>query len=172
MKEREKPYRLRAMEREDIELMYRIDNNTSDWGDTSVTTPTSRGALEMYVLTSDPDPFRSGQLRLIGCDTDGKAVAIIDLYEISGVHRHAKTGISVCPELRGRGIATSLLAETAEYCRDILNLRIISAEILTSNTASLRAFEKAGFRHCGSIPGWIQTGGKARDMAIMAMSLE
>jgi len=165
-------YILRAIEPEDIEAMFKIDNNTCDWGDTSVLTPVSRHSLELFVLTADPDPYRSGQIRMIGAERESdEPVGIVDLFDISGTDRHAKIGIAVDPDRRRQGVATSLLHLALNYCRDILNLESVCAEVMTDNVASVKIFEKVGFRHCGELPRWILRKGKRCGMTIFTFDL-
>jgi len=56
---------LRAMEPEDIDLLYRWENDKRIWPVSNTLAPFSRFALEQYVLNSDKDIFVSKEIRLM-----------------------------------------------------------------------------------------------------------
>ena len=57
--------RLRALEPEDLELVYRIENDPTFWRHGSTTVPYSRYALRQFIADSTGDIFRDGQVRLV-----------------------------------------------------------------------------------------------------------
>ncbi len=52
------------------------------------------------------------------------------------------------PEVRGKGIGTAMIKELLDHSHEIIGKRMDSADavVFTSNTSSIRMFEKAGFR--------------------------
>lgn len=61
-----------------------------------------------------------------------------------------QVGIAVAPEHRGRGLGTQLLRLSAERASEELAAPRLIALILPENVASIRAFERAGYRHAGT----------------------
>ena len=57
--------RLRAMEPEDLDLLYRIENDADLWAVGTTNVPYSRYTLHDYIATSADDIFADRQLRLI-----------------------------------------------------------------------------------------------------------
>ena len=52
------------------------------------------------------------------------------------------------PEVRGKGIGTAMIKELMDHSSEIIGKRMdsVDAVVFTSNAASIRMFEKAGFR--------------------------
>jgi RimJ/RimL family protein N-acetyltransferase len=68
-------------------------------------------------------------------------------YERAG--SAAEIGISVSPAERGKGHGTAILIATAELAIRELGVRELVALVLPGNPASMRIFEKAGYRPDG-----------------------
>lgn len=79
------------------------------------------------------------------CDSK-RHVGNIRLSGIDRYHRHASLGLLVGEaDCRSRGIGTAAIRLACAHAFDVLGLRRVTAGCYASNTASLRAFEKAGF---------------------------
>jgi RimJ/RimL family protein N-acetyltransferase len=78
-------------------------------------------------------------------DVDGKAVGGASLFDFDSFARHAEAGISLVASARGRGIGTAAIAQLVEFGFVRWNLRRIHLQAIASNTAAIRAYEKAGF---------------------------
>lgn len=148
--------RLRALEPEDAEMMYDMESDPAAWRYSDYLAPMSKNILRDYALTYDADPFRSGQLRLI-IDLDGKAIGILDLFDISPRHLRADNGIYLLPEYRRKGLGVKAIELAMEYCRDRLGLHQLTASVATQNTEALVCYQKAGFTPTGKRPDWIRT---------------
>ncbi len=160
--------KLRGIEPEDINLMFSLDNNTSDWIDGSMIAPVTRHQLTDYVMSYDSDPFAARQLRLVAVrPEDDSPVGLADIMEINPANRTAKIGIAVIPELRNSGYGTGIIKSCTKYCRDILGLEAVIAEISSENVASIKCFNKAGYTECGRVKDWIRTGVGRADMVIL-----
>ena len=57
--------RLRAMEPEDLEVMYAMENDSQTWDVTNFTVPYSRFVLKQYIENSECDMFADRQLRMM-----------------------------------------------------------------------------------------------------------
>lgn len=78
-------------------------------------------------------------------DVDGVAVGSAILFDIDSYARHAEAGISLVSEARGQGIGTEAIRQLVEFGFTRLNLRRIHLQLIASNKAALRSYEKAGF---------------------------
>lgn len=147
--------RLRAVEPEDVQLMFAVENDDSEWLNSDNIAPFSREQLMQYALTYDSDPLRSGQLRLIieSIETS-QAVGIVDLYEISSIHAHGYIGIYIIPSFRGRGYARESIEKICEYAHRRLRLRHLAARIISLNEASVKLFTRCGFVKAGELKDW------------------
>lgn len=163
---------LRALEPDDARLMYEIENDASAREYSSTTAPLSMEQLRTYALTYDADPFHAGQLRLVAAKADGSPVGLADLYDIDAVHRHAFVGIYILPDYRGMGLGTEALRLLASYAGEVLGLACLGAKVSTANGASRSLFEKAGYRHCGTLPGWLRHGRRRAGLALYALPLD
>ena len=74
--------RLRALEPEDLELLYRWENDPELWEVGNTLAPYSRYILKEYIAGSDRSIYESRQLRFMieECDT-GTSVGIVDLFD-------------------------------------------------------------------------------------------
>lgn len=146
---------LRAIEPEDVEIMYEVESDESAWKYSDYLAPLSREILRAYAITYDADPFRSGQLRLV-IDISGTPIGIADLYDISPRHLRADSGIYILPEFRKKGLAAEALECLKEYAKIRLGLHQLTATISENNTNAIRAYKKAGFSQTGTRPDWLR----------------
>lgn len=139
--------RLRAMEPDDCEAMYRWENDTSLWTFGDVTRPFSRAVLRDFIADASLDIYHARQFRLVIEPLSWpEAVGCVDLFAFDPLNRRAGVGVLVYePDMRRKGYAFSALKIVAEYAFGYLELRQLWADIPVSNTASLGLFAKAGF---------------------------
>ncbi len=150
--------RLRALEPEDLEMLYSWENDPSVWAISNTLAPFSRYTLEQYILDSQRDIYETKQLRLIIETRDGQAIGAVDLFDFDPFHQRAGVGILIHePANRQKGYAIAALELIADYAEKVLGLHQVFANIGTNNTASIRLFEKAGFIHCGTKREWIRS---------------
>lgn len=153
--------RLRALEPDDLDEMYRWENDTQIWRVSGTTAPFSRHMLLRLIDEQRFDIYATRQQRLVieaVGDADGarpQTAGAVDLFEFDPQNLRAGVGIVVAPELRGRGYATDALAALGRYCRDTLHLHQLWCEVTADNTASLRLFAAAGYEQCGRRRDWL-----------------
>jgi [ribosomal protein S5]-alanine N-acetyltransferase len=88
----------------------------------------------------------------------------IELNHIDrGTLQTANIGYLVDASFRGRGIATAALRLAIRECFGPMGLHRLDAGVLTSNTASQRVLEKAGFRRIGLLERHFYVAGRWRD---------
>ena len=150
--------RLRALEPEDAEAMYRWENDTTLWRLGNTTRPFSRAALREFIAGASIDLHAARQMRLmIDLLATGETIGCADLFDFDPLHRRAGVGMLIYEQqLCGRGYATAALRLLAEYAFEYLEMRQLWADIPLSNEASLRLFERAGFEASGVKRAWVR----------------
>lgn len=75
--------RLRAMEPEDLETMYAMENDPQTWDVTNFSVPYSKYVLKQYMENSQCDMFADRQLRMmiVRCE-DNAVVGTIDITDL------------------------------------------------------------------------------------------
>ena len=101
--------RLRAVEPEDLDLMYLVENDTELWSCGHNTVPFSYYALKQYLSENTNDLYRDRQLRFVIETTEGIGVGFLDFMHFDPFHLRAEVGIVVLAEQQRRGIATEAL---------------------------------------------------------------
>ncbi len=155
---------LRALEPEDLDILFKWENDTRLWNVGAAMAPFSRKQLKDYIDTYDGNIFSAGQLRLMIVDKEsGSTVGALDLYEVDPVHRRAFVGILIDESYRGKGYGGRALNVTADYCRRILGLHQLAAIVPEDNTSSRQLFASAGFTINGRFRSWLRQGDSYRD---------
>ncbi|NOX46362.1 MAG: GNAT family N-acetyltransferase [Chlorobi bacterium] len=150
---------LRALEPEDIDLLYQWENDRESWHLSNTLTPFSRFALEQYVMAADQDIFTSKQLRLMIDKTrenEKECIGAIDLFDFDPVNKRAGIGVLISKKERNKGFASEALKLLANYCFKTLELHQLFCNIETSNSASLKLFQNQGFEIAGEKRDWLR----------------
>jgi diamine N-acetyltransferase len=150
---------LRALEPEDLELLYEWENNDSYWVISNTITPFSKFTLKRYLKHSHKNIYETGQLRLmIELIEEKKTIGAIDLFDFDPFHKRAGIGILIADEThRRKGYASMALKCLIQYCLTTLQLHQLYCNILANNTESMDLFEKLGFVRIGIKKEWVQT---------------
>jgi diamine N-acetyltransferase len=151
--------RLRAIEPEDLELLYEWENSGTYWVISNTVSPFSRFTLKRYIENSHKSIFETGQLRLmIDHIDDNKTIGTIDIFEFDPFHKRAGIGILIADEsYRRKGYASMSLKCLINYCFKTLQLHQLYCNILSTNRESLELFQKHGFFQTGIKKDWILT---------------
>lgn len=162
--------RLRALEPQDIDVMYGWENDTDLWRVSGTMAPFSRHSLMRFIEEQQYDIYASRQQRLaIEADVDGeaKAVGAIDLFDFDPQNLRAGVGIVISAEYRQAGYAKDALRTLATYVKNVLHMHQLWCSIGADNDASIRLFQGAGFVECGCRREWILTADGAIDEILM-----
>ena len=146
--------RLRALEAEDVDLLYVWENDPAVWGVSGTLAPFSRHTLRRFLDEQRFDLYAARQLRLVVETLDGRAVGLVDLFEFEPVDLRA--GIHGAGD-RGRGFASDALDVLCRYARQVLGLHQLWCSVAPDNAASLTLFRRAGFVECGRKREWRRT---------------
>ena len=149
---------IRALEPDDIEILYKWENDRSIWHLSNNLTPLSRFTLEQYVLSAGQDIYSTRQMRLmidlLIPENGIKTVGSIDLFEFEPAHRRAGVGILILDGFRGKGYASESLELLINYAFETLQLHQLFANISPDNMESIRLFESNGFQFIGIKKEW------------------
>lgn len=149
---------LRALEPDDLEFLYALENDPDIWGVSDTLAPVSRHALREYLEHARADFYVVRQLRLvITTEIGSPAVGIVDLFDYDPLHQRAGVGITILAGERRRGYARQALELLKEHARTVLRMRQIYATVGADNLRSLRLFRTAGFRRVGTRQSWLRT---------------
>lgn len=159
---------LRAVEPQDIDVMYGIENDIHNWGVSGTTAPFSRYLLERFVESQSVDIHTSRQLRLMITKADNNTVVgIIDIFDFDPYNHRAGVGIIIIEGYRAQGYAKDALALLHGYCLDILQMHQLWCDVEASNEASLKLFRGLGYCEVGRKREWQYVNGSYQDEILM-----
>ena len=159
---------LRALEPEDLDMMYTTENDTSLWDVSNRQVPYSREVLRQYIINSQADLYADKQVRLMmELRTTHETVGAIDLFNFEPLHRHAEVGIAVLQAHQGKGYATEALQLLCDYAFRFLGMEQLVAHIASDNTCSMQLFSTCGFTSCGTLKRWWNVEGTFKDVTLM-----
>ncbi len=150
---------LRALEPEDLEFLYKLENNPDIWEISGTLTPYSKQVLRRYLENAHRDIFEVKQLRLCICKNTDEAIGFVDLFDFDPKHRRAGVGIIISEKAdRNQGAGSEVLSLLEKYAFSVLDLRQLYANVTEDNTASIKLFKKMGFERVGVKKDWIRSG--------------
>ncbi len=151
---------LRAIEPEDIDLLYQWENNMELWVISETLKPFSRNQLKQYIKGINLDIYQSKELRLMIETTDENPVLIgmIDLFDFDPYHSRAGVGIMLNKQFEGKGYASEALQLFIDYCFNTLAIHQLYCSIMLNNAQSIRLFESKGFVKTGLRKQWRKVG--------------
>jgi diamine N-acetyltransferase len=162
---------LRALEPNDLEFVYAMENDQSMWEVSNTQTPYSRFLIKQYLENAHQDIYEAKQLRLAICqDQDFPAIGLIDLFDFDPKNNRAGVGIVIQgQENRNQNIGSEALELLLKYSFYHLNLHQLYANIGTENSASIALFSKFGFQKIGVKKDWVLVHGSYQDEAIFQL---
>jgi len=150
---------LRPPEPEDLENLYKWENDTDIWQVSNTIVPFSRFTLRKYIETSHLDIYENQQLRfMIDTINEHNTVGTIDLFDFDPYHHRAGIGILIGEDnFREKGYADDALKVLIRYGFNVLMLHQLYCNIGAKNIASIHLFEKNGFKLVGEKREWLRT---------------
>ena len=147
---------LRALEPEDLDFIYAIENNESVWEVSNTQTPYSRFLIRQYLENAHQDIYEAKQLRLAICLTGSfETIGLIDLFDFDPKNNRAGVGIVISNETnRNSGIGSESLQLVINYAFHHLQLHQLYCNISEDNEVSLKLFKKQGFKTVGLKKDW------------------
>ena len=154
---------LRALEPEDLDLLYKIENDVKLWNVGTSNVPYSRYTLHNYVATASNDIYTDRQVRMIIENEAGQTIGIVDVVNFDPSNQRAEVGLVILSAYRCQGYAAATLTLIADYALHIWHLHQLFAFIDVSNQASVSLFMKMGFQKSACITDWLYDGQEYHD---------
>jgi diamine N-acetyltransferase len=155
---------LRALEPNDLDFLYELENNTSIWEISGTTAPYSKHVLQKYLDNAHRDIYDVKQLRMCICDSEDRVIGLIDLFDFDPKNRRAGLGLVIREEAdRNKGLGAEAISLMCKYAFAILNVHQIYANVAKDNEASIYLFTKLGFKEIGTKKDWIAYGNTFKD---------
>ncbi len=150
--------RLRAIEPEDINILYEWENNPDNWEVSNTRLPFSKQILKRYIQNAQEDIYISGQVRLVIClENENKAIGFADLFDLDLFHQRAGIGILIENSFRGNNYGKAAVNEIIKYAFVHLGLHQLFCNISENNNTSIQLFKSMGFKQCGLKKAWNRT---------------
>lgn len=160
--------RLRAIEPEDLDLLYEWENDTQLWAHGASIAPFSRYAIKEYLINAAQDIYQLKQLRLmVELKTEKTAIGTVDLYDFDPFHRRAGVGILIRKSHHRQGFALQTLSLLEEYAFGFLKMKQLYAFVPQQNTASTTLFQKAGYAASGTLSAWLSHENGFSDVVVL-----
>lgn len=158
---------LRAIEPEDLDNLYQLENDHRLWNVGATNVPYSRYALRDYLVHCTSDIYADRQVRLMIDNAEGVSVGIADLMNFDPRHLRAEVGIVVKQPFRRMGYGRAALESLSDYASSLLHLHQLYAVVAADNEPSLQLFAKAGFCSGGQLREWLFDGREYRDACLL-----
>ena len=155
---------LRALEPEDLEFIYEIENNEDIWEISNTQTPYSKYLIKQYLENAHKDIFEVKQLRLVISSYTNEAIGMIDLFDFDFKNSRAGIGVLVKDSInRKKGFGKEALQLLINYSFKHLNLHQLYCNISEDNQASIKLFTSQGFNEIGLKKDWNFTNGNFKN---------
>jgi diamine N-acetyltransferase len=163
---------LRALEPEDVDLLYTIENDEGQWDVCDFPMHYSRMALRRYLALQPQDIAEAGELRLV-IEADGRAVGTIDLVNYSLVDARAEVCISLQKACRQQGIGKKAVEQLEKYAGTYLHLRLLYARVSAGrNEVCHNLFKSCGYLEAACLPLWHRYGYDYEDLVVYQKILQ
>ncbi len=163
---------LRALEPEDLELLYQIENDRELWRVGATNVPYSRYVLRDYIANTCSDIYADRQLRMMIEDDSRQTVGIVDLVNFDPRHMRAEVGLVIAAPYRRRHYATATVRELCRYADDVLHLHQLYIVADRDNNPAIQLFLNEHFLLTSTLREWLFTGSEYRDAVVLQTFFE
>lgn len=159
---------LRALEPEDLEVLYRWENDASLWFTGNTVAPYSRFDLKQYIATAPKTVYDQGFIKLvIERASDGEKLGVVDLFDYDHHNSRAEVGIYIDAAYRRMGYGYQAVELITDYGLNFLHIHQLYCHIPASNAETEALFTKAGYQRTALLPSWIKTPEGYADVVMM-----
>ena len=148
-------YILRALEPDDLDILYDTENDKSLWKYSNTSSPFSKHSLKKFIENSHLDIIEHKQVRLVLSDKNNLPFGFIDLFKYDMINKRAGVGIIIFEKYRSRGLGSISLDLIENYVKKYIPIHQLYANISTENIESIKLFEKHGYLKVGNKKDWI-----------------
>jgi diamine N-acetyltransferase len=142
------PIRLRALERDDLKFVHDLNNNRRAMTYWFEEPYESFVELEDLYLKHIHD---QSERRFIAETHEGERVGLVELVEITYIHRRAEFQIIIAPDRQGKGYGKAVTRLAADYAFRVLNLHKLYLTVSTGNTGAVALYRACGFKEEGRL---------------------
>jgi diamine N-acetyltransferase len=160
--------KLRAIEPEDLEILYQWENKTELWIHGNTLAPYSKLALRQYINDAQQhDIYQAKQLRMMIIHKESETtIGTVDLYDFDPHNSRAGIGILIDEAFRNHNYASQALDIINKYVFEFLHIKQLYAYIAIDNVNSIKLFEKSGYTCSGVLTDWIYCKTTFKDVLI------
>lgn len=165
---------LTALEPEDLELLFTIENDQSQWSVSNANVPYSRYALQDYLISQNNDIYADKQVRLVvrveegeASPSGGRAIGLADLFNFSPEHLRAEVGLAITPDEKGKGYGAEAMRLLTDYASRVLHLHNVYAVVPVDNAPSIAMLRACGFTDEMLLKQWLRCGEGWKDALFM-----
>lgn len=162
---------LRAIEPEDLDILYTIENDVALWNVGTTNVPYSRYMLHDYIAHANADIYQDRQVRLIIENLEGEVVGITDVVNFDPQHLRAELGIVIMAPSRRQGYATAAIQEMKRYAATVLHLHQLYVIVDEHNTAARNLFGNLAFKETARLEHWLYNGHQYHDALLLQVFL-
>ena len=159
--------RLRRIEREDIPTFVRWFGDPAVRDFLMINRPISKAEEEKWFERQLED--QSGELFAIETE-DGTHIGNIGLHDIDHTHRNAELGIVIGEKTYwSQGYGSDAIRTLLRFAFHEMNLHRVYLRVYQDNARGIRAYQKCGFQHEGTMREAIFRKNKYHDLLIMGI---
>lgn len=162
---------LRAMEPEDLDLLYQIENDTKLWNIGLTNVPYSRYVLHDYIATSSGDIYTDKQVRLIIENEEHQTIGLVDIMNFNPQNRRAEMGIVVQEAFRQKGYGKDAIQKVMRYAKEVLHLHQLYVVVNSSQKLTIGLFLRMGFKETCQLIDWLYDGEVYYDATLLQCCL-
>ena len=156
-------YILRALEPDDLDILYDTENDKSLWKYSNTSSPFSKHSLKKFIENSHLDIIEHKQVRLVLSDENNLPFGFIDLFKYDMTNKRAGVGIIIFEKYRSRGLGSISLDLIENYVKKYIPIHQLYANISSENIESIKLFEKHNYLKVGNKKDWIYYNNKYFD---------
>ena len=146
--------KLRALEPEDIDVLFSIENDSELWRYSNRNEPYSKYTLKKYIEIQSQDISESKQKRFVLSNNDKIIFGFIDLFDFESFHRRAGIGLVILSDYRNQGFGSKGLDLIENHSKSHYNLHMLYANVAYENKESIFLFKKMKYNLVGVKKKW------------------
>ena len=163
---------LRALEIDDLEFLFKIENDRNLWKISYTILPFSKYHLEKYIKESNFDIFSEKQFRFVISLENKSPIGLIDLFDFDPINHRAGIGIVIKDMYRKRGYALKSVKLIEDISKNDLQIHQLYVNVGIDNKDSLDLFKKLGYSEVGIKKDWNYLSGRYQDEVLFQKIFE
>ncbi|MFL2619291.1 MAG: N-acetyltransferase, partial [Flavobacteriales bacterium] len=122
-------YILRALEPDDLDILYDTENDKSLWKYSNTSSPFSKHSLKKFIENSHLDIIEHKQVRLVLSDKNNLPFGFIDLFKYDMINKRAGVGVIIFEKYRSKGLGSISLDLIENYVKKYIPIHQLYANI-------------------------------------------